>query len=278
MKRGAAIWALPVLSASLVVPPALRARGDGATSTRRRQLAAAVAAFVGGARPQPGRSMAPPRGNIALLRPILESRIAIAELGALVGDSKRTSQWAQMRVALNAPPFTRPNGVVGDQWAMVARTYERALTFDTASLSAADRTTCFPRYADAECAKLVVNADLDYRGLLRADVLTYLQAADDELALLAECERDGRESAAAACKASSTIGAVDALGGVGAAMDRYLDTVGADEVRRGVESLADSLAARSGGAVTIAPLGPPGTQRGTAPKMCLGADGSQTCS
>ena len=266
MKRGAALWALPVLSASLVVPQAPRARGDGATSPRRRQLAAAVAAFVGGARPQPGRSMAPPRGNIALLRPILESRIAIAELSALVGDSKRTSRWAQMRVALNAPPFTRPNGVVGDQWAMVARTYERALTFDTASLSAADRTACFPRYADAECAKLVVNADLDYRGLLRADVLTYLQAADDELALLAECcERDGRENAAAACKASSAIGAADALGGVGAAMDRYLDTVGADEVRRGVESLADSLAARSGGAVTIAPLGPSGTQRGTAP-------------
>ena len=92
MKRGAAIWALPVLSASLVMPPAPRARGDGATSTRRRQLAAAVAAFVGGARPQPGRSMAPPRGNIALLRPILESRIAIAELGALVGDLSRRTQ------------------------------------------------------------------------------------------------------------------------------------------------------------------------------------------
>jgi len=92
----------------------------------------------------------------------------------------------------------------------------------------------------------------------------------------------GREKAVAACKASSARGAADALGGVGAAMDRYLDTVGADEVRRGVESLADSLAARSGGAVKIAPLGPlpglrppdlAGIPRGAAPRMCLG-DGS----
>jgi hypothetical protein len=222
----------------------------------------------------PAFAVPPPRGSIALLLPILESRVSLAELTALVNSANTQREdvprtvWQEWQGRLDGPPFTdqrlpeferglspfardmRYVPTVGNAWRRLTQRYEGALVY-SGTLSAEDRKQCFPR-PDEQCAQLQIAADLDFRDLLRNEVIDKLQVAEDELAFVAEgCSRVGATASSCSVADGGADGAAEALLAASRSFDRYLETVPADDVRKGMEIVSRTLSARSSGKVKL---------------------------
>ena len=267
-----------------VMRKALRLRAgwsQASSSTRlsRRQLGAwAVrsATALGVGMPQATQAFAPPVGNVELLVPLLrcreivqEQREAVAVAAAAVRPG--AVDWDGLQRTLLQPPITEASKAgraattsattaVGSGFRAASAAYEESLIY-IAEIDDADRAFCYVSKAvkvDAQCLQRLYTSDRTFRTLLRNEVLTQLQALEAEASYQARCEQAARfASSGPASPLSDGITCDAGAGGAedAAEMLRLLDatlgsfeklfsSVGADELRGGVERLRASATSR----------------------------------
>ena len=82
----------------------MRLRGDGLRVTRRAVAAAAAAVAAAAALCWPALALPPPRGSAESLVPLLQCRVLLAELAALV-IAGGSIDWRGVQRRLRGPPF-----------------------------------------------------------------------------------------------------------------------------------------------------------------------------
>ena len=201
--------------------------------SRRAALAAAALVLAPAA---PVWALAPPRGRIEPLVPILQGRILLAELAATASappEQRSAVQWSSVLTSLRRSPLAN--------FRASAREYQDGLEYSR-TLTADDKKLCFARLDDAACAQSLVSADLDFRGLLINSCLTDIGAVDDELSYLARCQQARATGAAPGggitCAATDDTDELrDATNKAAQSFDAFFDSVGASEIELAMDAV-----------------------------------------
>ena len=209
----------------------------------RRALLHAALTAVAWHPPELATAISPPKGSTYLLVPLVEQRILLAESTTAI--QRPDANWTSLLGLFHGPPFTgRAAGgryVVGSLFRDAAAQYEASLVYST-QLTVDDIRQCFPR-RDDECLRLQTDSDRLFRELLINDVMSKLQAVEEELTFLSNCERGlVSKGQGLMCPEKGTAAELEELSSclraAGGAFDRYFDVVPAEDARAAVGIVA----------------------------------------
>ena len=197
---------------------------------RRRLLLATLAASPLRDVHRAALAVPPPSGSVTCLLPLVQQRLLLAECSAAITPGKQPS-WSVLHALFTNAPFTDPKArqaVVGNLVRTAAAEYDNSLVYSRV-LSADDRKLCFPR-CDDECVRLQIDSDRMYRGLLVNEVLSALQAVEEELGYLSQCADD-----ASRCPGEDFEEVRAMVRSANTAFDRFFDVVPAPDMQRAVQ-------------------------------------------